>query len=233
MSPKRMKNTRKPINLKSLNLYKFIRLILGPDISNRQISRLWKMDEKNFHEFRTGKYPVPHISRLETLASALGISKHLVFQVASGTPARKVCDLIKRNDLSGQIRLLSDQLDQAYQKLAKSEKLRRNLFNHANDAIILLDVKKGTFIDCNHQAERLIGRPKSEIIGAHYSLVIPPSKRRAYKDFVKRNVKQLRSRIKSNYIYRADGTLAHVSVSTNIIEIDGRQIMQSILRRID
>lgn len=222
-------NTR----IKSLNLYKFIRLILGPDISNRQIAQLWKMDEKNFHEFRTGRYPIPRIGKLDELASLLGVNKHLVFQVAGGTPAQKVFGLLKRNDLPGQIRLLSDQLDQAHRKVARSEKLYRNLFNHANDAIFLVDVEKNVFVDCNHQAERLAGRSKHEIIGAHYSILIPPDKRRIYKNFVKHFADKVKSRVASNYLYRADGTLAHVSVSSSIIEIGGRKIMQSICRRID
>ncbi|MBI5778550.1 MAG: PAS domain S-box protein [Planctomycetes bacterium] len=225
--------TRSPLQAKSLNLYKFIRLVLGPDISSRQIAQRWKMDEKNFHEFRIGKYPVPRIGKLDELASVLGVDKHLVFQVASGTPAQKVFSLIKKNDLSGQIRLLSNQLDQAHQKLAKSEKLFRNLFENANDAIFLVDAEKNVFIDCNHQAERLAGRSKHDIIGAHYSILIPPDKRRIYRDFIRKNIKELKSQVKSNYLYRADGTLAHVSVSTSIVEIDGRQIMQSICRRID
>jgi len=227
------RNVHKSLHIKSLNLYKFIRLILGPDITNREIAQRWKIDEKNFHEFKTGMYPVPHISKLDTLASILGVNKHLVFQVANGTPAQKVFNLIKRNDLSGQIRLLSGQLDQAHRKLAKSEKLYRNLFNHANDAIFLVDVEKDVFIDCNHQAERLAGRSKHEIIGAHYSILIPPNKRRFYRNFVKKFAANIKNRVGSNYLYRADNTLAHVSVSSSIVEIDGRKIMQGICRRID
>ena len=41
----------------SLNLYKLIRLVLGQKIPDRQIARRWEMDEKNFHEFKEGKYP--------------------------------------------------------------------------------------------------------------------------------------------------------------------------------
>lgn len=227
------RNIRKLLHPKSLNLYKFIRLILGPDIPNRQIAQRWKIDEKNFHEFRVGRYPVPRIGKLDDLASILGVNKHLVFQVASGTPAQKVFNLIRRNDLAGQIRLLSEQLDQAHRKLAKSEKLYRDIFNHANDAIFLVDVEKNVFIDCNHQAERLSGRSKNDIIGAHYSILIPPDKRHLYRDFVRKFAATVKSRTKSNYLYRADGTLAHVSVSSSVVNIDGRRIMQSICRRID
>jgi len=105
---------------RSVNLYKFIRLVLGAKISNREIASRWGMDEKNFHEFRMGRTPVPRIERLETLARMLGVhpahkagekcgdsnsgvmcgvNKHLVFEVALGASANKVFRLIRKNDL--------------------------------------------------------------------------------------------------------------------------------------
>lgn len=45
----------------AINLYRFIRLVLGNKISDLQIARGWKMHEKNFHEMKLGKYPVPRI----------------------------------------------------------------------------------------------------------------------------------------------------------------------------
>ena len=94
------------INPDSLNLYKFIRLVLGTDIPDSHIAERWDIDVKNFHEFKTGVYPVPRLSKLEELAKVLGVNKHLVFEVAGGTPAQKVFDLIKNNDLAGQSILL-------------------------------------------------------------------------------------------------------------------------------
>ncbi len=101
----------------AVNLYKFIRLILGPDITDADIARRWKMDSKNFSEFKFGRYPVPRLERLEQLARVLGINKHLVFHVAGGATAEsrskrggasavKVFNLIRKNDLRGQIKLL-------------------------------------------------------------------------------------------------------------------------------
>ena len=91
---------------KSINLYRFIRLILGTGITDVEIGRRWRMNDKNFHEFKVGRYPVQRIERLEKLAPVLGVNKHLIFQVACGTSADKVFKLIKKNDLPGQIKLL-------------------------------------------------------------------------------------------------------------------------------
>jgi len=60
---------------------------------------MWNMDPKNFYEFKSGKYPVPRLERLEQLALVLGINKHLVFEVAGGAPADKVFKLIRKKDL--------------------------------------------------------------------------------------------------------------------------------------
>ena len=91
---------------KSVNLYKFIRLILGDKISNREIAHRWGIDEKNFYEFKVGRTPVPRLERLEQLARVLGINKHFVFEAALGASAVKVFKLIKKNDLLGQIKLV-------------------------------------------------------------------------------------------------------------------------------
>lgn len=107
LRPKPKRKQARKYHPKSINLYKFIRLVLGEDVSDRYITQKWHMDGKNFHEFKTGVYPIPRLEKLEELASVLGINKHLVFQVAGGTPARKVFNLIKKHDLHGQVRLLS------------------------------------------------------------------------------------------------------------------------------
>ena len=95
---------------KSINLYIFICLIFGPDIRDNEIARRWKMDTKNFSEFKKGRYPVPRLKRLEQLARMLGVKKHLVFEVAVGTSAKRVFGLIKKNNLPGQIKLLFPEL---------------------------------------------------------------------------------------------------------------------------
>ena len=88
---------------KSINLYRFIRLVLGPGVRDAELARRWRTYSKNVHEFKTGRYPVPHIERLEQLARVLKVNKHIVFNVACGTSADKVFKLIKKNDLPGLI----------------------------------------------------------------------------------------------------------------------------------
>jgi hypothetical protein len=90
----------------ALNLHKFIRLVLGQDIQDYVIAKRWHMDPKNFWMFKHGKSPVPSFLKLQQLAPILGVNKHLLFEVALGTPAQKVFELIKKKDRQGQIKLL-------------------------------------------------------------------------------------------------------------------------------
>ncbi|MEK7448874.1 MAG: hypothetical protein AAB019_05250, partial [Planctomycetota bacterium] len=87
---KKNRKTKQCLFPRSVNLYRFIRLILGPDVRDSEIARRWKMDIKNFHQFSVGRYPVPRLERLEQLAKMLKINKHLVFEVAGGASAQKV-----------------------------------------------------------------------------------------------------------------------------------------------
>ena len=104
----RRNKTRKgePLHPQAVNLYKFIRLVLGTSIPDCKIAAKWHMDAKNWSEFKHGRYPVPRLPKLKELARVLGINKHLVFEVAGGTSAQKVYALSKKKDISGQLKLL-------------------------------------------------------------------------------------------------------------------------------
>jgi len=72
------------------NLYRFIRLVLGEEVSDREIARRWGLDEKNLRELKLGKRVVPKLSRLVDLARVLGVHRYYVLEVASGMPAETV-----------------------------------------------------------------------------------------------------------------------------------------------
>jgi len=77
------------------NLYRFVRLVLGEDVSDREIARRWGVDEKNLRELKNGLRVVPKLSRLEDLAEALAVRKYYVLEVASGVPADKVYRILR------------------------------------------------------------------------------------------------------------------------------------------
>jgi len=77
------------------NIYRFIRLVLGEEISDREIARKWGMDEKNLRELKGGLRAVPKLARLESLAQALGIRRYYILEAAMGVPAEKVFRILR------------------------------------------------------------------------------------------------------------------------------------------
>ena len=217
----------------SLNLYRFIRLMLGEDISDRQIARKWKMDEKNFHEFKEGKYPVPRLSKLSELADVLGLNRYILCQVAEGIPARKIYRLIETNDHNGMIKLLSKQLYAAHMSVTAQRRRYRDLFEKANDAIFLADIKTGEILDCNKEAENLLGRSKKEIVGMHQSQLHPLQKKSYYKKHFKSHVK-IGKIVETGIqqVLKKDGTIVPVLISARVMRINGKKIIQGIFRDI-
>lgn len=106
----------------SSNLYKFIRLVMGEDVPDRIIALKWRMDDKNFYDFRVGRYPTPSLARLITLAKVLGIPEQLVFEVASGTHAQKVYDFIQNRQSFNKWKLLVKQFKKVNQPKVKFRK---------------------------------------------------------------------------------------------------------------
>ncbi|HLD35814.1 MAG TPA: PAS domain S-box protein [Planctomycetota bacterium] len=217
----------------SLNLYKLIRLVLGQKIPDRQIARRWEMDEKNFHEFKEGKYPVPRLSKLGQLADVLGINKSILCQAADGVPAQKIYQLLKTDNHDGMIKLLSHQLYKTHKAVSTHGKRYRDLFEHANDAILIADIKTGKMIDCNKEAENLLGRPKKEIIGMHQYQIHPLQKEDYYKKHFKSHVKMGRVVEKEKqYVIKKDGMIVPVLISARVMKINGKKVIHGIFRDI-
>ncbi|MFH1230336.1 MAG: PAS domain-containing protein [Planctomycetota bacterium] len=228
-----MSKMKQPLQKRSINLYKFIRLIVGDDVPDRYIARQWKMHEKNFHEFKTGVYPVPRIERLIALARVLRVNEHVVFAVAAGMPSMRAYNIIKTKKMMGKGRLTNHQLDAITEIMGKSKKEYQKLFFTHRDAVFTLDVKTDRITGCNEWAEQLIGRTKDEIIGMPRYRLYPPSKVNYYtnlfRDFVK-NGKSVGFTVLE--IVKKDGTVIPVLSSSAIRQADGRKIVNVVFRNL-
>ncbi len=228
-----MKVKRQKIFKDSLNLYRFIRLVLGKDIPDRQIARRWKMDEKNFHEFKEGNYPVPRLPKLVELAKVLGLSTHIICRVSNGAPAQKVHRLIKTGNSNELVKFLFNDIYEMFQSTSAHNKHHHDLFEKANDAIFVGDAKTGVIIDCNKAAEVLLGRPRKEIIGMHQSQLHPLQKKDYYKKHFKSHVKigRIVETVRQQVV-RKDGAIVPVLISARVMRINGRKVIQGIFRDI-
>ncbi len=92
------------------NLYRFIRLVLGDKLSDREIARRWGIDEKNLRELKQGRRVVPKLSRLEGLAKTLKVNKYFVVEAASGVPAGHLFNLLSHPVLERDLCLVENTL---------------------------------------------------------------------------------------------------------------------------
>jgi PAS domain S-box-containing protein len=116
--------------------------------------------------------------------------------------------------------------------LPLSEKTYRHLFNNLNDAAFLVDIKDGIIIEANPQAEVLLGRSLSEIIGMHHSQIHPPDEATEYKKRFERHVRQGHAADRDGEVLRKDGTRVAVIISASTFTLDGRRLILGLFRDI-
>ncbi|MEW6235483.1 MAG: PAS domain S-box protein [Candidatus Omnitrophota bacterium] len=113
----------------------------------------------------------------------------------------------------------------------RTDEKYRILMESANDAIFVADAEKGIILEANKKAEELIGRPAQEIIGHHYSHLHPPDKmeeiQRGFQDAAQKSNVLV---TKEYYIQHRDGRQIPVEISSNVIELGGKKLIQGIFR---
>jgi diguanylate cyclase (GGDEF)-like protein/PAS domain S-box-containing protein len=117
--------------------------------------------------------------------------------------------------------------------LRASERRYRTLIEVANDAILVTDSETGTLVDCNRQAEVLLGMSRNEIIGQHLSNLHETGNDpdEAETDFLSRMLRGKTGTIELSLI-RADGATIPVEVSSSAFEMDGRRYVHGAFRDI-
>jgi len=106
----------------------------------------------------------------------------------------------------------------------------RALFEEANDAIFIADTETGCIIDANKEAERLLGRPREEIIGMDQSKLHPAAKEDYYQKHFRNHTEEEHAVDFDAEVVRKDGTVVPVSISANTLLIDGKILIQGIFR---
>jgi PAS domain S-box-containing protein len=117
-------------------------------------------------------------------------------------------------------------------KLHESEEKYRNLFENANDAILIADTKTGIILDANKQAEQLIGRPRQEIIGMHQSGIHPEQCVEYYKEKFHEHVQKGQVFDLEAEIVKKDGSIVPVFISASVVRLDGKEVIQGLFRDI-
>ncbi|MFA5336424.1 MAG: PAS domain S-box protein [Candidatus Omnitrophota bacterium] len=121
-------------------------------------------------------------------------------------------------------------------KVRESEEKYRKLFEAANDAIIIADMKTGRIVDVNRQAEKLTGRSRQELIGIHQTELHPPDEADNYSEKFKNVVREAietegeRVPYVDGEILNLKGEKIPVSINASILEIGGREVAQGVFR---
>jgi len=116
------------------------------------------------------------------------------------------------------------------EEFRQSEEKYKSLFENANDAILLADAKTGYIIDANREAERLLGRPLREIIGLHQSQLHPQEKADYYGALFQHHADENPTAVIEAEIVKKGGNVIPVFMSTSIIPLRGRALVQEIFR---
>jgi diguanylate cyclase (GGDEF)-like protein/PAS domain S-box-containing protein len=117
--------------------------------------------------------------------------------------------------------------------LRASERRYRTLIEVASDAILVTDSETGTLVDCNRQAETLLGMSRNEIIGRHLCNLQQTGNDAdgAETDLLGHMLRGKTGTIELSLV-RADGTTVPVEVSSSTFEMDGRRYVHGAFRDI-
>lgn len=188
-------------------------------------------------------YTLPSYNGLEALAVARHKQPDVPFIFVSGTIEEELAieslkqgaaDYVFKNRLSRLVpavrRALKDVEEQAESRRAEeamrqSEHKYRQVFETMSDAAFLIDPANGRVIDANKQAEVLLQRSRSEIIGLNHSRFHCAEKFETYRQALNDALTQCNPVDVESEVIRKDGTLVPVEIRANTLVLYGRRLM--------
>jgi PAS domain S-box-containing protein len=114
--------------------------------------------------------------------------------------------------------------------MRESEAKFRAIFEHMNDAAILADVESGRLIDANPSAERLLGKPRAEIIGMHQWELHPADRLDEYRRIFADHIQMEHTPQTPAEVVRADGHRVPVVISSSTMALGGRLVILGLFR---
>ena len=120
----------------------------------------------------------------------------------------------------------------AEEELRESETKYRHLFDNLKDAAFLVSASGGLIVETNKTGAALLGAPRAEIIGMHYSGLHPPDKAGDYDEMFAGRTGARREAGYESVVARRDGTVVPVAISGGTVAIGGREHVLAIFRDI-
>jgi PAS domain S-box-containing protein len=138
-------------------------------------------------------------------------------------------------ELSLANKLLRDDIgkrQQAEKALKESEEKYRGLIETASDAILVIDAESGTILDVNMKGVELLGRSSEKLIGSHHSQLHPSDETEKYISLFKTLSSQLTPADIEYHVLHKDGYRIPVEISTSVMKISDKKVIQWIFRDI-
>ncbi|MFH1454122.1 MAG: PAS domain S-box protein [Armatimonadota bacterium] len=95
-------------------------------------------------------------------------------------------------------------------------------------AVFIADTKTGKIIECNKAAEKLLKRPKEEIIGLHQSKLYPEEEAGKYKELFTEHIKKKKAASFEAKIQRKDGTTVPVIIETKSFKTGSKEVIAGL-----
>jgi PAS domain S-box-containing protein len=166
-----------------------------------------------------------------------GREYHVVAKDGSRLPVELSAAII--NDADGKplgfLGIIRDITDRkiAEDKLQASEEKYRLQFEEAMDAIFMADAETGVIIDCNREACVLVGRTRSELVGAHQRILHPPEKAGgAFSTTFQQHLRDKDGYVLETQVITKQGAVKEVAVKANVFDLEGRKLVQGVFRDI-
>ena len=120
---------------------------------------------------------------------------------------------------------------QAGPALEASEDRYRRLFAEATEGIALADFETGEIVECNRALLDLLGYARDEVVGRHQRSLHPPEpgSGRFSREFALHRGERAADVLQSQLVTRW-GQIRDVEIKAQVIEIDGRKLMQGFFR---
>ncbi|MBI2813032.1 MAG: PAS domain S-box protein [Opitutae bacterium] len=116
--------------------------------------------------------------------------------------------------------------------MRESEHKYRHLFNSLGDAAFLIELESGRMVDANQQAEKLLGRPRGEILGKSCGGLFPAEKADEYRArLLPRGAEDASVGFEAE-AQTQDGRLVPVHVSSAPLALFGHDLVVSLFRDI-
>ncbi len=114
--------------------------------------------------------------------------------------------------------------------LSGSEKKYRKFLELANDAIFVADAETGILVEANRAGSQLIGRPISEIVGKHQSMLHPPEKAKQYGDIFMEYVAKNQGVTMELLVRHASGRDIPAEISSSVFKLGEKLLIIGIFR---